>query len=64
LINFAEKSSNAYLHRVKKHLPISLAKVVGVPYTFLIEGLCCIVGGLIFFSKLPQISQTIRRNRP
>ena len=41
----------------------SLAKVVGVPYTFLIEGLCCIVGGLIFFSKLPRISEAIRRNR-
>jgi MFS family permease len=42
----------------------SLAKAVGVPYTFLIEGLCCIVGGLIFVSKLPQISQAILRNRP
>jgi len=41
----------------------SLAKVVGVPYTFLIEGFCCIVGGLIFFSRLPQISAAIRRNR-
>jgi len=41
----------------------SLAKMVGVPYTFLIEGVCCIVGGLIFFSKLPRISEAIRRNR-
>jgi MFS-type transporter involved in bile tolerance (Atg22 family) len=41
----------------------SLAKVVGVPYTFLIEGFCCIFGGLIFFSKLPQMSEAIRRNR-
>jgi len=41
----------------------SLAKVVGVPNTFLIEGFCCIVGGLVFSSKLPQISKAIRRNR-
>jgi MFS family permease len=33
----------------------SLASKIGAPDTLLIGGLCCIIGAIIFFLKLPSI---------
>jgi MFS family permease len=41
----------------------SAAKIIGVPYTILIGGICCILGALIYLRKLPVISKAMLANR-
>lgn len=36
-----------------------LARFVGAPKTMLFEGICCIIGSLIFFQQLPQLRRAI-----
>jgi MFS family permease len=38
----------------------SAARMIGVPYTLLIGGIACIIGALIFYRKLPDITRAIR----
>jgi MFS family permease len=40
----------------------SLAKIIGVPNTILLGGICCILGALLFTRKLPEISKALKVN--
>jgi len=37
-----------------------LGKIIGTPNTILIGGICCILGGLVYARKLPEIRKLIR----
>ena len=37
-----------------------LAHKIGAPYTLMIGGVCCIIGGLVYLRKLPVIREKIR----
>lgn len=37
----------------------TIASLIGAPRTLLIGGVCCIIGSLVFLSKLPQIREKI-----
>jgi MFS family permease len=38
----------------------SLSDLIGVPYTLLFGGVCCIIGAIIFAIKLPEIRKLVR----
>jgi len=37
-----------------------LAHKIGAPYTLMIGGICCMIGGIVFLQKLPVIREKIR----
>jgi MFS family permease len=38
----------------------ALAKLIGTPLTIMFGGLCCMVGALLFYRKLPELKRKVR----